>query len=138
MRSPLFLAVPFVLLACRMFAATALEPLPKFPLGSSPIAIWRDTEPAKPFTVAGEHGAILGQQNGECEAWVFPVKVLSHLRITAELKDYPVPIDVNDLPGAIEDHPGANDHHLFARGLHHPPTYVCSARSGWRATGCFI
>jgi glycogen debranching enzyme len=56
--------------------------------------------------VAGEHGAIFGQQNGECEAWAFPVKVLSHLRITAELKDYPVPIDVNDLPGAIEVTPG--------------------------------
>lgn len=99
-------AVPLVLLAYRMFAAPALEPLQKFTFGSSPIGIVRDTEPAKPFTVAGEHGAVFGQQNGECEAWVFPVKVLSHLRITAELKDYPVPIDVNDLPGAIEVTPG--------------------------------
>ena len=106
MRPCVFLAVPCILLTCRMIAAPALAPLERFPLGSSPIAIARNTEAAKPFTVAGEHGAIFGQQNGEFEAWVFPIKVLSHLRITAELKDYPVPIDVNGLPGAIEVTPG--------------------------------
>ncbi|MGC2660905.1 MAG: glycogen debranching protein, partial [Bryobacteraceae bacterium] len=106
MRLRLFRALSLMLLACSMAAAPALTPLGRFPLGKSSIEIIRGTEPQKPFTVAGEHGAIFGQQNGESEAWIFPIKVLSHLRITAELKDYPVPIDVNNLPGAIEVTPG--------------------------------
>jgi glycogen debranching enzyme len=83
-----------------------LQPLPRFPVSKSSLAIVRNTETTKPFTVAGEHAAILGQQNGECEAWIFPVKIFSQLRITAELADYPVPIDVNAQPGTIEVNPG--------------------------------
>lgn len=88
----------------------ALQPVPKFALPSSPIKIVRDIEVAKPFTVAGERGAIFGQQgggeqSGGFEAWVWPVKVISGLQITAEMADYPVPIDVNGLPGSIEVNP---------------------------------
>lgn len=57
--------------------------------------------PGRPFTVAGEHGAILGRQNGRFEAWVWPVKIFSDFRIRAELADYPVPIDVNSLAAEI-------------------------------------
>jgi hypothetical protein len=59
-------------------------------------------QPAKPFSVAGPHGAILGEQNGTLEAWLFPVKILSHLSITAELADYPVPIHLAALAASIE------------------------------------
>ena len=37
--------------------------------------------------------------------WLFPWKVLSNMRISAEVKDYPVPIDVNVLASSIEVHP---------------------------------
>ncbi len=84
----------------------ALQPVPRFALTSSPLEITRNTEPAKPFTVAGEIGAIFGQQSGEFEAWVFPVKILSHMKISAELAGYPVPIELNDLPGSIAVNPG--------------------------------
>ena len=59
----------------------------------------------KPFTVTGPRGALLGQQDGSFEAWVFPWKILSDMRITAEMKDYPVPINVNQQAASIEVRP---------------------------------
>ncbi len=58
--------------------------------------------PGMPWTVAGEHGALFGRQNGKFEAWQWPVKILSDFRIRAELSDYPVPIDVNALAAEIK------------------------------------
>ena len=62
----------------------------------------RPVEAAKPFTVAGEHGAIFGDQSGGFEAWLYPTKILSHFAITVELADYPVPIDVQAQAASIE------------------------------------
>lgn len=59
----------------------------------------------RPFTVAGEGGVLLGQQNGTLEAWVLPVKLLSHLTIEARIEGYPVPLDVNQLAAEIEVRP---------------------------------
>ena len=63
------------------------------------------TESQKPFTVAGERGVILGQQDGTFEAWVLPVKLLSHLTIEARIAGYSVPIDVNQQAAEIEVRP---------------------------------
>ena len=62
-------------------------------------------EPLKPFTVAGERGVILGQQDGTLEAWVLPVKVLSHLTIEASVEGYTIPIDVNQQAAEVEVRP---------------------------------
>jgi glycogen debranching enzyme len=62
-------------------------------------------ETEKPFTVAGEQGVILGQQNGTFEAWVLPVKVLSHMTIEADIEGYTVPIDVNQQAAEVEVRP---------------------------------
>ena len=62
-------------------------------------------ESQKPFTVAGERGVILGQQDGTFEAWVLPVKLLSYLTIEAEVEGYSVPIDVNQQAAQIEVRP---------------------------------
>lgn len=51
---------------------------------------WREDGPVlrqpvqtgEPFTVAGERGVLVGQQQGEFEAWILPVKLLSHLTRT--------------------------------------------------------
>ena len=59
----------------------------------------------KPFTVAGEHGVLLGWQNGVFESWILPVKLLSHLTIEADVEGYGVPIDVNQEAAQIEVHP---------------------------------
>jgi glycogen debranching enzyme len=62
--------------------------------------------PVKPFTVVGPRGALLGQQDGSFEAWIFPWKIFSHMRITAEMKDYAVPVDVNEQAATIDVQPG--------------------------------
>jgi glycogen debranching enzyme len=62
-------------------------------------------EPLKPFTVAGERGVILGQQDGTFESWVLPVKLFSQMTIEAEIDGYTVPIDVNQQSAEIEVRP---------------------------------
>ncbi len=81
---------------------STLRPIPGFPLGTDPLSITRPVEAYKPFTVAGERGAIFGEQSGTFEAWIYPVKILSGFGITAELADYPVPIDVSAHAAVIE------------------------------------
>ena len=83
----------------------ALHPVPRFPMPSSPLRIIRAAELTKPFTVAGETGAVFGRQDGSFEAWIFPVKILSAFQITAELANYPVPIELNPLAAVIEVYP---------------------------------
>ncbi len=59
----------------------------------------------KPFTVAGTQGAMPGQQEGTFEAWVLPVKLLSHFAIRADVEGYSVPIDLNADAAEIEVFP---------------------------------
>ncbi len=70
-----------------------------------PLKIVRTAIPSRPFTVVGPRGAILGQQDGSFEAWIFPWKIFSKMRITAEMQDYPVPIDVNEQAAVVEVQP---------------------------------
>ncbi len=71
------------------------------------LKIERKAVAEQPFSVVGPQGAILGQQDGTFEAWLFPWKVLSGMRISVEMQDYPVPIDVNALAAGIEVEPEA-------------------------------
>jgi len=79
-----------------------LDPLPAFAKPAEGLQISAPSQAAKPWTVAGEHGAMFGRQNGKAEVWQWPVKILSNLRIDAELADYAVPIDVNALAAEIK------------------------------------
>lgn len=72
-----------------------LHPVPTFSVDDNPITLRRHTETEKPFTVAGECGAMMGQQNGNFESWIFPVKLFSNLTLEAHVDGYDVPIDVN-------------------------------------------
>jgi glycogen debranching enzyme len=83
-----------------------IEPLANFSLPKGDLAIVAPAEPSKPWSVAGEHGALFGRQSGKFEAWQWPVKILSDFRIRAELADYAVPIDVNALAAEITVTPG--------------------------------
>jgi glycogen debranching enzyme len=80
--------------------------LANFPFeNSAPLTIVREAVPSKPFSVVGPRGAILGRQDGSFEAWIFPWKILSNFRISAEMQNYPVPIDVNENAAVIEVRP---------------------------------
>jgi len=83
-----------VSLATSVIAAD-LAPLADFSTAAASLQIVAPCVPRTPWTVAGEHGGIFGRQNGRFEAWLWPVKILSNFRISAELTNYPVPIDVN-------------------------------------------
>ena len=96
----------FLLFAVTTLAQTPfLNSVPAIPFDSAGPVIRAHAETLKPFTVAGEHGVVLGQQNGIFEAWVLPVKLLSHLTIEAEIDGYSVPIDVNQQAAEIEVRP---------------------------------
>ena len=96
-------------LGAPVWAQTApewLKPVAAFPLASDErmgdLTIRQHAEFGKPFTVAGECGAFMGEQNGSFEAWIFPVKLLSHFTISAAVEGYPVPIDLNADAAEIE------------------------------------
>jgi hypothetical protein len=93
-----------LIMGCGLLPAQ-LSPVPRFALPDSSLVIRQAPREFEPFTVAGETGAIIGQQNGSFEAWAFPLKVLSHLQITAELQDYPVPIELNENAALIKVNP---------------------------------
>src|ERR1700752_1934074 len=69
--------------------------LPPIPFDAAGPVIQAHSEALKPFTVAGQRGVLLGQQDGTFESWILPAKVLSHVTIQADVDDYSVPIDVN-------------------------------------------
>lgn len=86
-------------------AAPQFSPLAPIAFDTSGPVIRAHSEALKPFTVSGERGVILGQQDGTFEAWVLPVKLLSHMTIEAEIEGYTVPIDVNQQAAEIEVRP---------------------------------
>ncbi len=85
--------------------ARAFTSVAAIPLDTSGPALRAHAETEKPFTVAGERGVLLGQQNGTFEAWVLPVKLFSHLTIEANIEGYSVPIDLNPQAAEIEVRP---------------------------------
>jgi len=91
--------------ALAQMPAPEFTTIPAFPLDTSGPVIQARTEALKPFTVAGERGVLLGQQDGTFEAWILPVKLLSHLTIEADIEGYTVPINVNEQSAEIEVRP---------------------------------
>lgn len=95
------------------FFLSALAPLwaaqslgvPRFELSNPELTIRQPVQPEKPFSVTGESGAILGAQDGTFELWQFPIKLLSHLHLLAQVADYPVIIDVNSCAARLEKTP---------------------------------
>jgi glycogen debranching enzyme len=101
----------FRMAASMLFAVAAtihgqtFTSIPAIPFEAVGPVIRAHAEPLKPFTVAGERGVVLGQQDGTFEAWALPVKLLSHMTIEANVEGYTVPIDVNQQAAEIEVRP---------------------------------
>lgn len=92
-------------------AQSVFPPLPVVPAFSltngNELSISRQTVPIQPVSVIGPKGTLLGQQDGVYEGWIFPWKIFSGMRITANMQDYPVPIDVNAQSAWIDVEPWA-------------------------------
>jgi hypothetical protein len=86
-------------------AAPALHPVASFPMRDDGIVLRRHVAAGEPFTVAGPQGVLVGEQQGSFEAWILPVKLLSHLTLEAQVEGYPVPIDLNAAAREIEVRP---------------------------------
>ena len=86
-------------------ASPVFTSIPALAFDTSGPVLRAHAEAGKPFTVAGEKGVLLGQQNGTFEAWLLPIKLLSHLTIEANIEGYTVPIDVNQQAAEIEVRP---------------------------------
>jgi hypothetical protein len=82
-----------------------LQPVNAFPLRSDGPVLRQAVRAGEPFTVAGARGVLVGQQQGELEAWILPVKLLSHMTVEAEVEGYPVPLDLNNMAREIEVRP---------------------------------
>ena len=101
--APPFIAANFA--AAQQTPTLSIHPLEPITFATSDPVLRAPAQPQKPFTVAGERGVLLGQQDGTLEAWVLPVKLLSHLTLEANVEGYPVPIDVNQIAASIEVRP---------------------------------
>ncbi|MDP9038088.1 MAG: hypothetical protein M3O02_02290 [Acidobacteriota bacterium] len=82
-----------------------LHPIAELPLRSDGPVLRRAVQSGEPFTVAGPHGIAVGQQQGPFEAWILPVKLLSHLTLQAEVQGYAVPLDLNSMAREVEVRP---------------------------------
>ena len=91
-----------ILVALPLWGQHRMAPPPRFPVERDALTITRPAEAHKPFTVAGPAGAVFGEQDGSFEAWLFPVKVLSGFAITANVENYPVPIELAPQSAVIE------------------------------------
>jgi glycogen debranching enzyme len=106
MISKRILLTPAVLFSfCVAAHAQSFGPTAAFPLTQTGLVISRPVQLPQPFTVAGEHGVLVGTQDGSFESWILPVKLLSHLTIEANLEGYTVPIQVNPQAANIEVRP---------------------------------
>jgi glycogen debranching enzyme len=86
-------------------AAPRFQALGPVAFGTGGPVLRAGAQAQKPLTVAGPRGVLVGQQDGTLEAWVLPVKVLSHLRLEARVEGYAVPIDVNQQAAEVEVRP---------------------------------
>lgn len=84
---------------------TTVAPFDRPNLAKVP-TITQPVEPAKPVTITGARGAILGEQSGVVELWQLPVKVFSDLHLKAQLDGYTVPIPMNPGAAIVSVRPG--------------------------------
>ena len=91
--------------ACIATAQARFAPVSSFPLDSNKLLIRQAAQANRPFSVTGQRGAILGQQDGSFELWLLPVKILHNARLTARLEGYETTIDLNKHASQIEVRP---------------------------------
>ena len=79
--------------------------VPAFRMDGNSLVIERPARAKEPFSVTGERGAVLGQQDGTFELWLLPVKVMHEVRLAAKLEGYDAVIDLNAQASEIDVRP---------------------------------
>jgi glycogen debranching enzyme len=79
----------------------------RFPLREEGLHLERRAHAGAFFDVLGRRSALLGYENRELEAWVYPLKILDDFALSFRLEGYPLDIDGRDIVGTIEARPAA-------------------------------
>ena len=111
----LFVGVPFVQPSPREERAADSEPprqgetqalaVPKFDIVESPLSLTGDVRPLQYVGVVGRSAAWLGQETGEAELWVHPLKLANDFRLDFRIPDYVSPVRGADVARSIEIRP---------------------------------
>ena len=100
-------SILFLSLSVSQLLAQGTNPaqLPRFAFDHSQLAIHHPAQPQQPFSVVGEHAAILGAQDGRFEVWLMPVQILRNARLTARIQGYDTTIPLNSLATDVDVEP---------------------------------
>jgi glycogen debranching enzyme len=85
----------------------ATDGIPKFEIRSGGLELTRATHAGAFFDVVGRRAAMVGYENREAEAWVYPLEVLDGLSLSFRLEGYPLDIDGRSILSSIAVRPEA-------------------------------
>ncbi len=102
LRSRLIVFLAGWMVGCGGGISQTLHPVDGLKLGTDGPVLRAKARMGQPFSVVGPQGVVVGEQQGSFEAWILPVKLLSHFVLEAEVEGYPVPIDLNAAAQEIE------------------------------------
>jgi glycogen debranching enzyme len=86
-------------------AARAQRGIPRFPLGTSPLALAGPARPGVYLADEGRRAALFGTETGAFEAWVWPVKLVRDLDLAFKIPEYDEPIAAATVARRVEARP---------------------------------
>jgi glycogen debranching enzyme len=86
---------------------SAANGIPKFQIRSGALELQRPTHPGAFFDVAGRRAMVVGYENREAEAWVYPLEIVDGLSLSFRLEGYPLDIDGRSIMASIAVRPEA-------------------------------
>ena len=90
-----------------LVAAAPAAAIPRFPLGTSGLALDQPVRPGRFFDVVGRRSAAFGYEGRGLEAWVWPLKLADDLQLAFRLEDYPLDIEGPAVLASISVRPEA-------------------------------
>jgi hypothetical protein len=103
---PRHLAVALPLLALTAAPTAAQEDgIRRFPIAPSPIALTGDVRPHQYLGVQGRKAAWLGEETGQAELWVHPLKLAQDFQLDFRIPDYTDPVRGADVARTVTVRP---------------------------------
>ncbi len=79
--------------------------IPRFALPASTSPLKSSVRPQTYFDVSGRKSILMGRENGDFEAWVFPMQILKEFRLQYRFESMPSPDDLKHYASHIEVYP---------------------------------
>src|SRR3954452_6557980 len=106
LRAGVFVLAGMIVLAEQNVPAST-DGIPKFQIRSGGLELTRSTHAGAFFDVVGRRAAIVGYENREAEAWIYPLEILDGLSFSFRLEGYPLDIDGRAILSSIVVRPEA-------------------------------